>query len=68
MPLAYALILWLAAFAMLRVSRPNLQLQTDNALRIAAGEELPVVIKVTNPVTATAGESRVIGHLLPADN
>ena len=65
-PLAYALILWLAAFAMLRVSRPNLQLQTDNALRIAAGEELPVTIKVANPVAATAGESRVIGHLLPA--
>ena len=66
-PLAYALILWLAAFVMLRVSRPNLELQTDNVLRIAAGEELPVVINIRNPIAATAGESRVIGHLLPAD-
>ncbi len=66
-PLAYALILWLAAFAMLRVARPSLSLQTDNALRIAAGEELPVVIHIRNPTPATSGEARVIGHLLPAN-
>ena len=65
-PLAYALILWLAAFLMLRTSRPNLLLRAENVLRIAAGEELPVKLHITNPVAATAGEARVIGHLLPA--
>ena len=66
-PLAYSLILWIAAFAMLRISRPNLSLQSENVLRIAAGEELPVKIHISNPNAATAGEARVIGHLLPAD-
>ena len=66
-PLAYALILWVAAFAMLRVSRPTLRLQTENVLRIAAGEELPVQLQIRNATAATAGEARVIGHLLPAD-
>ncbi len=66
-PLAYALILWLAAFAMLRLSRPDLRLQTENVLRIAAGEELPVKIHILNPTAATSGAARVIGHLLPAE-
>ena len=66
-PFAYALILWLAALAMLRVSRPNLLLETENVLRIAAGEELAVALHVRNPMAATSGEARIIGHLLPAD-
>jgi len=66
-PLAYAFILWAAAFIMLRVARPNLLLQSDSVLRIAAEQELPIALKITNPVTATSGEARVIGHLLPAD-
>ena len=66
-PLAYSLILWGAAFLMLRVARPNLRLQTDNVLRIAAGEELPVKFSVTNATGATSNEARMIGHLLPAD-
>ncbi len=66
-PLAYALILWLAAFAMLRIARPLLTLEAENVLRIAAGEELPVKLQLSNPTQTTSNNARVIGHLLPAD-
>lgn len=66
-PLAYATILWLAAFAMLRAARPGLTLTSENAHRIAAGQELPVKLDISNPAQTTSGETRVIGHLLPAD-
>ena len=66
-PLAYAFILWLAAFLMLRVARPELALQAENVLRIASGQELPVKLHISNPTAATSGNARVIGHLLPAD-
>ena len=66
-PLAYSMILWGAAFLMLRPARPNLTLRADNAHRIAAGEELPVALEISNPTAATSGEARAIGHLLPAD-
>ena len=66
-PLAYALILWFAALVMLRVARPGLLLETENVLRIAAGEELPVKLRISNPTAATSGEARIIGHLLPGD-
>ncbi len=66
-PLAYATILWLAAFSMLRVARPSLSLRAQNALRIAAGEEVPVALTVANPTNSTSGETRVVGHLLPAE-
>ena len=66
-PLAYAIILWFAAFSMLRVARPGLHLRAQNALRIAADEEVPVALTITNPTQGTTGETRVIGHLLPAE-
>ncbi len=65
-PLAYSTILWLAAFSMLRVARPGLSLRAQNALRIAAGEEVPVTLTIANPTSGTSGETRVVGHLLPA--
>ena len=64
-PFAYALILWGAALLMLRPSRPILQLQTENAHRVAAGESVPVVIALSNPSSASSGNARVLGHLLP---
>ena len=66
-PLAYATILWLAAFSMLRVARPALTLRAQNVLRIAAGQELPVALQISNPTQTTSGETRVVGHLLPAN-
>ena len=66
-PLAYAAILWLAAFSLLRLARPALTLRAQNALRIAAGEELNVGMEVSNPTQTTSGETRIVGHLLPAD-
>ena len=66
-PLAYATILWIAAFSLLRVARPALTLRTQNAHRIAAGQELPVELEISNPTQATSGETRVVGHLLPAE-
>ena len=66
-PLAYAMIVWSAAFLMLRAARPNLLLQSENVHRIAAGNELPIKLHITNPTAATSGAARVIGHLLPGD-
>ena len=66
-PFAYSSILWVAAFAMLRVARPGLSLRTENAHRIAAGEQVPIELEISNPTPATSGDARVIGHLLPAE-
>ena len=64
-PFAYALILWCAALLMLRAARPILQLQAETALRVAAGESVPVALALANPSSATSGNARVLGHLLP---
>ena len=66
-PLAYALILWSAAFLMLTPARPVLQLETHNVHRIAAGQELPIAVTLRNPAQTSSGDARVLAHLLPAN-
>ena len=66
-PLAYASILWLAAFSLLRVARPALTLRARNVHRIAAGQELPIELEISNSTQTTSGETRVVGHLLPTE-